>query len=118
MVFGYGIFCKNLKVLRKAAGYNKFQMSIQANINYQYYCNIENGNRIPNFKTVISIANALKISISQLLNCVPLKDSSVLELSVISKLKSISDDTDLLIKLYEVLIALKTQGEEVERIQQ
>ena len=58
MVFDYDVFCENLKLLRETAGYSKFQMSIQANVHYQYYCNIENGNRIPSFKIVIAIANA------------------------------------------------------------
>ena len=111
MVFDYDVFCKNLKLLREAAGYSKFQMSIQANVHYQYYCNIENGHRIPSFKIVISIANALKISVFQLLNNRLIKDSSALEISVLSKLRSVSDNPELLSRLYAVLIAIKTQGE-------
>lgn len=111
MVFDYDVFCENLKLLRETAGYSKFQMSIQANVHYQYYCNIENGNRIPSFKIVIAIANALKISVSQLLNYRLIKDSTALEISVLSKLKSISNNPELLSKLYAVLIAIKTQGE-------
>ncbi len=107
MIFDYDSFCRNLKTLRELAGYNKFQMSIQTNLHYQYYCNIENGNRIPSFKNVIAIANALKISITQLLNYEILKDDSLLEQSILTKLRSISDDIESLKKLYEILIVIK-----------
>ncbi|GFI61501.1 hypothetical protein IMSAG049_00660 [Clostridiales bacterium] len=114
MTFDYDIFCKNLKTLRELAGYSKFQMSIRANIHYQYYCNIENGNRIPSFKIVIAIANALNVSIFQLLNYPASGEYSFVELSILSKLKAVSNNTELLSNLYEVLIAIKTQGEVVE----
>ena len=116
MMFNYDSFRKNLKTLREIAGYNKFQMSIQTNLHYQYYCNIENGNRIPSFKNVIAIANALKISVTQLLNYELFKDDLLLEQSIITKLRSISDDIELLKKLYEILIVIKVHGEKIERI--
>lgn len=108
MTFDYATFCENLKMLREDAGYTKLQMSIQTDIYYQYYCNIENGNRVPNFKNIIAIANALKVSISQLMNYRPSNDYSALEFSIVNKLKSASDNRDLLLDLYAVLIAIKT----------
>lgn len=109
MVFDYNVFCENLKFLREMAGLNKYQMSIQVDISYQYYCNIENGNRPPNFKTVIAIANVLKVDISQLIVQHNLDDKNVQILSIMSKLRSISHDRTLLTKLYGVLLAIKTQ---------
>lgn len=116
MTFDYKEFCKNLKLLRKANGYNKLQMSIQTDLQYQYYCNIENGNRIPNFRIVIAIANALNVSISELLNCTEAKENSLLEISILAKLRAVSGDREMLSKLHSVLLAVKTQGEKIERI--
>lgn len=67
MVFDFELFCKNLKTLRESKGLNKYEMSIQANISHSYYTSIENGHKIPNFKTVILIANAIHTDISHLL---------------------------------------------------
>ena len=68
MEFDNKIFCENLERLRKEKGYNKYEMSIQADIHYTYYLAIESGKMLPNFKRLISIANALDTDISHLIS--------------------------------------------------
>ena len=68
MEFDNKIFCENLERLRKEKGYNKYEMSIQADIHYTYYLAIESGKMLPNFKRLISIANALDRDISHLIS--------------------------------------------------
>lgn len=111
MTFDYTIFCKNLERLRKERGYNKLELSIQANIEYSYYCNIENGVDIPNFKNVIGIANALKIDIIPLITRYEQSDVNELILYDIGfKLKKITD-RKLLEKHYEYMLSIKRQAE-------
>ena len=110
MTFDYEKFCKRLKILRKMTGYNKYQMSIQSNIHYQYYCNIENGNRVPNFKIIISIANALKVDLACLLDTDD-NEKNILINSIEDKLSSVADNSSLLEKFNDVLLAIKNQTE-------
>lgn len=110
MTFDYEIFCRRLKTLRKMAGYNKYQMSIQSNIHYQYYCNIENGNRVPNFKIIISIANALKVDLAYLLDTDD-DEKNILIDKIEKTLTLASKDSSLLEKLNDVLFAIKNQTE-------
>lgn len=108
MTFNYLEFCNNVKKLREQKGYNKYQMSIQSDINYPYYCEIENGNSLPNFKAVISIANALDINLSNLLGYEFTTKDDVLKNSILSKINAISDE-NVLNKLYKFTIMLKTR---------
>lgn len=108
MKFDYNNFCRKLKELRKIRGLNKFQMSIQSNIHYGYYCNIENGKSIPNFKALVSIANALKVDLSTLLDCKESIEDTSLKINILSNLKSMNNEY-LLHKSLKVLYMLKEQ---------
>lgn len=107
-MFDYELFCKKLTALRKAKEYNKYQMSIQANIQYQYYCDIENGRSIPNFKAVISIANALHVNLKELLTETENYNTDITKLNVVSNIKEINNPY-LLNKCYEILLLVKRQ---------
>lgn len=107
-MFDYELFCKKLTYLRQAKEYNKYQMSIQANIYYQYYCNIESGRAIPNFKAVISIANALHVNLSELLSERINDDVDIIKLNIISNIKEI-DNLSLINKCYDILLLIKNR---------
>ncbi len=108
-MFDYKLFCKKLTILRKAKGYNKYQMSIQANIQYQYYCDIENERSIPNFKAVISIANALHVNLKELLTETENYNTDITKLNIISNIKKV-DNISLINKCYEILLLIKCQN--------
>lgn len=111
MEFENDLFCQRVKELRKLKGLNKFQMSIQTNIHYSYYCDIENGNSIPNFKAVISIANALKTNLSTLLSPVDSEEIITLKISIMANIKTIRNE-DYLTKCHEIIqLLLKRQGD-------
>lgn len=103
MTFDYDTFCKRVKDLRKINGMNKFQMSIQSNIQYQYYCDIENGKNAPNFKNVIFIANALKTDLGTLLKENDNSLMNTLKSDTISSLKQIQND-EILMKCNEIFL--------------
>lgn len=108
MEFDYQLFCTRITELRNKRGYNKYEMAIQADINYQYYCDIENGNSIPNFKAAISIANALKTNLSHLLDSRYSNECEEMKIVIMSKVKLIKNK-DLLQKYQELIKMLKTQ---------
>lgn len=107
-MFDYELFCKKLTDLRQAKEYNKYQMSIQANIHYGYYCSIENGKSIPNFKSVIYIANALHVNLKELLTETEDYNTDITKLNVISNIKEINNPS-LINKCYEILLLVKSQ---------
>ena len=106
MNFNREIFCSNLTRLREAKGYNKYEMSIQSNIHYSYYLDIENGKQIPNFKGLISIANALDTDIAHLLNEQEEPDTETLKREILSKLSKVKDAV-LQDQLHRIAIAIK-----------
>lgn len=115
MEFNYELFCKRIKYLRELKKYSKYQLSIQANIHYQYYCNIENGNKIPNFKSVILIANALNTNLSALLLQNNLNENKIIINNILSMLQQVNDKS-LQRKYYEMIILLKMKESKHERI--
>ncbi len=110
MQFDYPAFCKNLAELRKRKGYNKYEMSIQADIHYSYYLAIENGKMVPNFKGLISIANALNTDISHLLGKKPLHKKDIVKKEILSKLLKADNDA-LLNSLYSILVSIRLWSE-------
>ncbi len=110
MNFDYEIFCKNVQELRKIKKFNKYEMAIQSNIQYQYYCDIENGKSPPNFKAVIAIANALNTNITQLLSDTYSTENECLKADVLSMIQTISN-RDILEKYLKFIIFLKTRKE-------
>lgn len=109
-MFNYNLFCKRLKLFRELAGYNKYEMSIQANIDYKNYCAIENGKRIPNFRIVITLANALHSNISNFLTTEETPEDKALIIHLMNQINQISDnDTILLQEIYDILLAIKTK---------
>lgn len=109
MEFNDKEFCSRLTALRIARNLSKYEASIQADIHYPYYCLIENGNKTPNFKAVISIANALKTDLSALINDENLNGSveDITRFKILSKLDTLND-TDLLKKFLQFAIMLRT----------
>jgi len=110
-MFDYEIFCKNIKELRELKSMNKYEMSIQADIQYQYYCDIENGKSIPNFRAVISIANALNTNITKLISNNYSNSNDYIKSDIISMLQTISDK-NILQKYLNIIIFLKTRDKE------
>lgn len=115
MNFDQEIFCTNVKYLRELKGYNKYEMSIQANIIYQYYCDLENGKKVPNFKSVIYIANALSVDIGTLLGNRKIDTENdatrVIKLCILAKIKTLTDD-DTIRKINKFAIMLKARNKE------
>ncbi len=106
MKFDHIAFCKNLREFRERKGYNKYEMSIQADIHYSYYLAIESGKAIPNFRGLISIANALNTDISHLLGKKPLHKKDIIKKEILSKLQNVKND-ELLDSLYSILISIR-----------
>lgn len=111
MEFNSEVFCKNLRNLREAKGYNKYEMSIQADIHYTYYLDIENGNLTPNFRGLISIANALNTDIAHLFGEKQYSEIDDIKNEITLKLRKVSDD-DFLLKLYNILISIRLWSED------
>ncbi|GFI62519.1 hypothetical protein IMSAG049_01703 [Clostridiales bacterium] len=108
--FDKKVFCENLTKMRKEKGYNKYEMSIQANIHYTYYLSIENGKMIPNFKGLISIANALNTDIAHLLGKKKYSKKEIIKKDVLSNLTKVEND-DFLLRLLNVLISIRLWSE-------
>lgn len=101
--------------MRKEKGYNKYEMSIQADIHYTYYLSIENGRLIPNFKGLISIVNALNTDISHLLSEKSYSKTEILKTDILSKLTKVTNE-DFLIRLLNILIAVKLWSDTDEEL--
>jgi DNA-binding XRE family transcriptional regulator len=68
------ILSGNLKKFRQQHGWSQDQMSRAANIPYSTYVKIESGNTPnPSIQTAINIADALKISLDELVGRTPPK---------------------------------------------
>mgnify|MGYP000896753816 CR=1 FL=1 len=106
MEFDQKIFCENLVRMRKEKGYSKYEMSIQADIHYTYYLDIENGKFIPNFRRLISIANALNTDIAHLLGQKKYSKTDSLKNEIFSKLIKINDE-NFLLSLFNILIYIR-----------
>lgn len=106
MEFDSKVFCKNLERLRKEKGYNKYEMSIQADIHYTYYLAIENGKMTPNFRRLISIANALDTDISHLISKKNYSKVDSIKKEILLKLSKVQNE-ELLEKLFDILTYIK-----------
>lgn len=56
-----------IRKLRVDRGWSQLDLSLEANINRNYICDLENGRRNPTLELLIRIANAFEIDISELL---------------------------------------------------
>lgn len=111
--FDQKTFCRNLTELRKAKGYNKYEMSIQSDIHYTYYLDIENGNRLPNFRGLVSIANALNTDIAHLTGTKEFSKTDTIKKDILSKLQKVKDD-EFLERLLNVLISIRIWNDDNE----
>lgn len=60
-------FAENLKRLRAKKGYTQEQMR-DFGFNYRYYQLLESGKQAPNLLTLVKLAEAFKVEVSELLN--------------------------------------------------
>ena len=56
----------NLSRIRKEQHYTQKDLAIRAGLNPNYYAKVERGDGIPSLKTLVKIAKALDISISEI----------------------------------------------------
>lgn len=56
-----------LRQLRKAKGWSLLELSVRANVNHNYLCDLENGRRNPTLAVLYRISNAFDITLSSLL---------------------------------------------------
>lgn len=56
-----------LRQLRKAKGWSLLELSVRANVNHNYLCDLENGRRNPTLALLYRISNAFDITLSSLL---------------------------------------------------
>ena len=56
-----------IKFLRKSKGWSQEDLALEANVNKNYICDLENGRRNPSLDILERIAKALNISLSELL---------------------------------------------------
>ena len=56
-----------IRKLRVDRGWSQLDLSLEANINRNYICDLENGRRNPTLELLIRIANAFEIDISEIL---------------------------------------------------
>lgn len=113
MNFDQATFCENLTAMRKAKGYNKYEMSIQSDIHYTYYLDIENGKRLPNFRGLISIANALDTDIAHLTGEKKYSKSEAIKKNILSILLTVKDE-EILKRLFNILISIRIWNDEDE----
>ena len=101
-------FSNKIAKLRKLRGFNKFEMSIQSDLQYQFYCNIEAGRVKPPFKAVITIANALGTTVDELIensnDKTPERD--IMEKDIVKKLNLINDE-NILKEINEVIFFMR-----------
>ncbi len=55
-----------LRQLRKAKGWSLLELSVRADVNHNYLCDVENGRRNPTLKVLQKISEAFNISLSSL----------------------------------------------------
>lgn len=89
-------FGRKIKKLRELKDFTKYEMSIQADLQYPYYCNIEAGRQLPSLKGIITIANALDTTIDDLINeNEKSPERNILEKNFEKRLNNIKDDNIL-----------------------
>ena len=70
---------KNLKEIRKEKGLHQSQVAKKSGVIASTYSRIETCNVSPNLTTLISIAEALEVSMAELFKRTELKDKSIVE---------------------------------------
>ncbi len=68
---GCAFFTKQIRTLRKKAGYTQEDVSRLLNIQRQTYCNYENGTRMPPLEIIIALAEVYQISVDALVRETP-----------------------------------------------
>ena len=63
-----GLLAQNIKKARLKMGISQMELSKQVNMHRNTIINFESGRRNPKVKDLIKIANALKVSISELIS--------------------------------------------------
>lgn len=63
------LFGKNVKALRKAAGYTQDEFADLARVARSYMSGIENGKRAPSIVVAAKIAEALSVPLPRLFDC-------------------------------------------------
>lgn len=61
-------FSLNMKACRESQGISQEKLAEYANLHRTYIGSIERGEKIPSLVTVVKIAKALKVDVSQLIN--------------------------------------------------
>lgn len=56
-----------LRQLRKAKGWSLLELSVRANVNHNYLCDLENGRRNPTLALLYRVSEAFGITLSSLL---------------------------------------------------
>jgi len=79
-------FGKNLKKLRKAKGLTQQQLGDLANINYKFYGDVERGLKNPSSVVIYKLANALGVSVSEILKVEECQSTEVDMLKEVEKL--------------------------------
>jgi transcriptional regulator with XRE-family HTH domain len=96
-------FNEVLKTLRDDSDLNQKALANKLNINPSTYRNYENGNREPNFQTLINISNFFNVSTDYLLNIAEHKSFNTYKQSQPMDASQIPDDEKQLLKLYRKL---------------
>lgn len=55
-----------IRFLRKEIGWSQEDLALESGVNKNYICDLENGRRNPSLEILEKIANALKITLSEL----------------------------------------------------
>lgn len=61
-------FAQNMKVCRESQGISQEKLAEFANLHRTFIGAIERGEKIPSLVTVVKVAKALKVDVSQLIN--------------------------------------------------
>ena len=96
-------FNEVLKTLRDDSDLNQKDLANKLNINPSTYRNYENGNREPNFQTLINISNFFNVSTDYLLNIAEHKSFNTYKQFQPMDASQIPDDEKQLLKLYRKL---------------
>lgn len=62
----YKKFATKLQELRKAKNFSKGQLSVEAECSKSYIGKIESGQKFPNFKMLVKLADALGVHVKEL----------------------------------------------------
>lgn len=108
---------ENIKKIRKEKKISQKQLGVLCGMSEAQIGQYENGYRSPKFETVLKIANALEVSINELLDISETtKESNIQKITLNVEIKNIDEETKKAEKLIELLKEAKSLADDLASI--